>query len=119
MKFLADECCDRIIVVALRDAGHDVRYLCEEATGADDRAILQQAYSDERIIITEDKDFGELVHRLHHETRGVVLIRISDVMRPTKARRVCELARRHGDRLAGRFVVVEPHQTRFRPPLGA
>ena len=35
MKFLADECCDRIVVMELRDAGHDVRYLCEESTGAE------------------------------------------------------------------------------------
>ena len=118
MKLLADECCDRIIVTALRDAGHDdVRYLCEESTGADDKTILQQAYQDERIIVTEDKDFGELVHRLHYETRGIVLIRISDTMRPAKARRVHERTRRHGDQLSDRFVVVEAHQTRFRPPL--
>lgn len=119
MRFLADECCDRIIVAALRDAGHDVRYLCEESTGADDKTILQQAYQDERIIVTEDKDFGELVHRLHYETRGIVLIRISDTMRPAKARRVRELTRRHGDQVPDRFVVVEAHQTRFRPPLDA
>jgi len=119
MKFLADECCDRIIVSALRDAGHDVHYLCEESTGADDETILQQAYQDERIVVTEDKDFGELVHRWHYETRGIVLIRISDRMRRTKAHRMHELARRHGDKLAGRFVVVEAHQTRFRPPLDA
>ncbi len=119
MKFLADECCDRIVVTALRDAGHDVRYLCEASTGADDEIVLQEAYRDGRIVVTEDKDFGELVHRLHYETRGVVLIRIPDTMRPTKAHRMHELTRRHGDQLPGRFVVVETRQTRFRPPLDA
>jgi len=41
MKSLADECCDCIIVTALRDAGHDVCYLCQKSTGARDETILQ------------------------------------------------------------------------------
>ena len=63
MKFLADECCDTGLVASLRKDGHDVLYAIEKKAGAIDDEILSDAYKEERILITEDKDFGELVYR--------------------------------------------------------
>jgi predicted nuclease of predicted toxin-antitoxin system len=56
MKLLADECCDAGLIAALRADGHDLLYVLESLRGVTD--------DEERILITEDKDFGELVHRL-------------------------------------------------------
>jgi len=59
MDFLADECCDRGLVERLRQSGHDVVYVFESRRGAADDDILAMAFDQRRILITEDKDFGE------------------------------------------------------------
>ena len=64
MKFLADECCETSVVDALRTDGHDVLYAMESMRGATDEDLLTRAFAEERILLTEDKDFGELVYRL-------------------------------------------------------
>jgi predicted nuclease of predicted toxin-antitoxin system len=71
MRFLADEGVDAAIVSALRSDGHDIQWMAEELEGSTDDVVLDAAARDARILITEDKDFGELVfrQRLHH--RGV------------------------------------------------
>jgi len=76
LKFLADECCDTGLVASLRKDGHNVLYITEEKAGAIDDEILSNAYKEERILITEDKDFGELVYRFKKPTHGIVLLRI-------------------------------------------
>ena len=63
MKFLADECCNTGLVGSLREDGHDVLYILETKAGVSDDKVLLDAYNEERILLTEDKDFGELVYR--------------------------------------------------------
>lgn len=58
MRFLADESCDLAIVRALRAAGHDVLGVAEVSQGADDELVIDLAVREERILLTEDKDFG-------------------------------------------------------------
>ena len=70
MKFLADECCDASLVSALRIDGHDVSYVLEVSPGATDDEVLDWALSEHRVLLTEDKDFGELVHRLQRAAWG-------------------------------------------------
>jgi hypothetical protein len=64
LKFLADECCDVGLVSSLRKEEHDVQYVLEIQRGGSDDVVLRQAYQEERILLTEDKDFGELVFGL-------------------------------------------------------
>ena len=78
MKLLADEGVDRPIVNSLRNAGFDVSYILETNQGAEDDFILSTAYSQKRILITQDKDFGELVYRLEQAHYGVILIDYQD-----------------------------------------
>ena len=84
MKFLADECCDHGLVGALRQSGHDVLYVLESKRGATDEDVLALAFDDRRIIITEDKGFGELVYRLKKPAHGIILIRIGVEKRNVK-----------------------------------
>ncbi len=86
MRFLADEGVDGLIVAAVRDDRHDVRWMAEEVEGRKDSVVLEAAVLDARILITEDKDFGELVYRqrLHH--RGVVLVRVDGISNVEKSR---------------------------------
>ncbi len=63
MRFLADENFPGEAVAALRMGGHDVVWICEAASGASDKRVLEMADEDARILLTFDKDFGELAWR--------------------------------------------------------
>lgn len=117
MKFLADECCDSGLVAHLREEGHDVLYVTEEKAGATDDTVLLDAYKEGRILLTEDKDFGELVYRLKKPCPGIILIRIDVREKNTKWNRLRTLIEKYEGRLAGHFVVVDPQKFRFRPLL--
>lgn len=114
MNLLADECCDAVLVSALRLDGHDVVYILEIAPGADDQAVLQLAASQQRILLTEDKDFGELVVRLQLPAHGIILLRINTANTGLKLARLRNLLANHAHRLPGSFVVVDESKTRFR-----
>jgi len=114
MRFLADECCDGGLVAALRDDGHDVFYVPELMAGATDEAVLARAFAEERILLTEDKDFGELVYRLQLPAHGIVLIRFNIAARKLKIPRMRELLMRYGERLYGLFVTLEADKIRTR-----
>jgi hypothetical protein len=62
MNFVADESCVRPVIQALREAGHDVVAIAEIARGATDDQVLEHALKEKRVLITEDRDFGELVY---------------------------------------------------------
>ena len=115
MKLLADECCDALLVSGLRDDGHDVVYVLESARGSDDETVLQLAADEERILLTEDKDFGELVVRLQLPAHGVVLLRLNPTDSVAKLSRIRDLLKKEASRLAHSFVVVDEAQARFRP----
>ena len=115
MRLLVDECCDPRLVAALRGAGHDVRYMLEGDCGADDEAILALSQTESRILITEDKDFGELAIRYGKPVPGLILLRFTPDHRHHKARALLALLADHGDRLAGRCAVVEVSSVRLRP----
>ena len=115
MNLLADECCDALVVDGLRHDGHDVLYVKETAPGSDDDTVLQMAFDQQRILLTEDKDFGELVVRLRRPAHGVVLIRINPANTAAKLTRLRHLLRHHRHRLPGSFAVVDAGKTRFRP----
>lgn len=62
MRFLADESCDFAVVKALREAGHDVAAVRDSSRGAADEVVINLAVRENRILLTEDKDFGQLVY---------------------------------------------------------
>lgn len=114
MRFLADEGVDKAIVEALRGYGRNVRWMAEELQGAKDDAILDTAARDARLLITEDKDFGELVYRqrLHH--RGVILVRLDGISNTQKGRVVARAISAHEAELAGAFTVIRHTTIRIR-----
>jgi len=62
VRFLADESCDFAVVRALRAEGHDVAAVVETARGALDVEVIRRAQEEQRVLLTEDKDFGQLVY---------------------------------------------------------
>jgi predicted nuclease of predicted toxin-antitoxin system len=117
VKFVADECCDAGLVSLLRSDGHDVVYIKEFEPGALDKEVLGKAFTEGRILITEDKDFGELIYRLKKPAYAVVLLRFEVHQRRLKWSRLKQLIDRYGYRLKGLFAVVDTEKFRFRPLL--
>ena len=113
MRLLADESCDFAVVRALRGAGHDVVSVRHEDPGAPDEAVIERALRDSRVLITEDKDFGQLVFASASESPGVICIRFPANARQAMAQTVVALLEHHGAKVAGRFVVVQPGRIRI------
>jgi predicted nuclease of predicted toxin-antitoxin system len=113
MRFLVDENTGPAVARWLRDQGHQVFSVFEEARGMDDDAVIQKAYAEGWILLTNDKDFGEKVYRERRPHKGVVLLRLEDERAASKIRTIQHLLRHHADQLAGNFVVVTERQVRF------
>ena len=113
MRFLADESCDFAVVRALRTEGFDVLSIAEASAGADDQRVIELALGERRILLTEDKDFGQLVFAAGSKSLGVVLIRFPARARSAVGPRMLELVRKHADRLTGSFVVLQPERIRI------
>jgi predicted nuclease of predicted toxin-antitoxin system len=114
MRFLANENFPGTAVEELRAVGHDVLWIRTEAPGAADQAVLERAQQESRILLTFDKDFGELAWRAKLPSQcGIVLFRLP-IPHPDKVgKALCQvLAGRHD--WAGRFSVVEPGRIRMR-----
>jgi predicted nuclease of predicted toxin-antitoxin system len=113
VRFLADENCDFAVVRALRAAGHDVRALAEETSRTDDGEVIVLAAREQRVLLTEDKDFGWLAFVRGAEHEGVILMRFPGSERQTLAGSVTALVEEHGEELRGSFTVLQPGQARI------
>lgn len=113
MRFLADESCDFAIVRALRSAGHDVLAVAEVSPRADDAEVIRRALGERRILLTEDKGFGQLVFAHGERTHGVFLLRFPSSVREQIAGDVVRLVEKEGGRLARCFVVIQPGKIRI------
>ncbi len=113
LRFLADESCDFAVVRALRADGYDVLAVSEVTQRSDDRDLIELAHRENRVLLTEDKDFGWLVHVSHTGSAGVILIRFPGNARRSLAETVRRLVRDEGTRLTNAFVVVQPGQSRI------
>ena len=113
MRFLADESCDFRVVRALRASGHDVMAAIELMPGADDSVVIGASVREQRIVLTEDRDFGRLVYASAVPAHGVILLRYPTNMRETLPSAVVEFVASHGEQIVGRFVVIEPGRARI------
>ncbi len=115
MKIVADEGVDRHVVEELRRESHDVTYVAELAPGIKDEEVLQRANELDAILLTADKDFGELVFRLNRAHAGIVLIRLEGLPSEAKASIVANAVREHGAEMYGCFSVITSGNIRIRP----
>lgn len=114
MNLLADESVDQPIVDRLRRDGHDVDYVAELSPSISDDEVLQTANSKNSLLLTGDKDFGELVFRQGRVHDGVVLVRLLGLPSNLKADIVAETFRDRGAELSGAFTVISPGMVRIR-----
>jgi predicted nuclease of predicted toxin-antitoxin system len=118
MRFLADENVSMLVVARLRAAGLDVLAVSETRPGASDDEVLAIANGDARILITEDRDFGEMIVRQRLGVRGVVLLELDRLSNAAEAERVAATVSAHETKLPGNLVVIEPGRVRVRPLAG-
>ncbi len=114
MRFLANENFPRCALEALRAAGHDVTWVRTAAPGSKDEDVLAWAVREQRVLLTFDKDFGELAWRVRLPAMsGIILFRIP---MPEPGSAGSKLAARAGPRddWAGHFSVIEPERIRMR-----
>ena len=113
MRFLIDESTGQAVARWLYDRGHAVFSVHDEARGIDDDQVIQKAFAENWILITNDKDFGEKVYREQRPHRGVVLLRLDDERAASKIDVLQRLLAGHAERLADNFVVVTESHVRF------
>lgn len=114
MKFLADENVEKPIVNMLRDNNHDVLYISELAKRSIDEQLLKQANAESRILLTNDKDFGELVYMQGKNSIGIILMRFVSEKSALKTKFMSHLINNFSDRLLGHFTVISEAKIRFR-----
>lgn len=107
MRFLADESCDFAVVRALRAAGHDVATVAEDEPGLTDCDVIARAESESRIVLSEDKEFGQLSFSAGGGSVGSVLLRIPARVRASLGSDVVQFIETLGDRLLRSFVTAE------------
>ncbi|MDD3260019.1 MAG: DUF5615 family PIN-like protein [Smithellaceae bacterium] len=117
LRFLADESCDYSVIRALRTAGYSVDAIAEISPSLSDEVVLELAVAESRLLITEDKDFGEWVFAHHHAMMGVLLIRYPARLRSAMVAAVTDLIGEHAPDLEGSFTVLEPGKARIRKKI--
>lgn len=113
MRFLADESCDFAAVRVLRSNGHDVLAVSELQQRSVDKEVMELALAENRVLLTEDKDFGWLTFAAHVNSPGVILIRFPAPARGLLGEAVLKLVGEHGSRLEGAFSVLRPGSARI------
>jgi len=114
MRFLVDECTGPRVAEWLVSQGHDVFSVYDKSPGATDEDLLKQAVAEDRIVATNDRDFGELIFKHGQSHKGVVFLRLRDERTPSKIRAPASLLLSHTEeQLVGQFVVVTETQVRF------
>jgi predicted nuclease of predicted toxin-antitoxin system len=113
MRFLVDECTGPAVAAWLRERGHDVVSVYDQIRGSDDDAVIQIAGQEKRVLITNDKHFGEKVFRSGHAHCGVILLRLEDERPASKIAVLGRLLGSYADRLESSFIVVSERRVRF------
>ena len=114
MKFFADENVARPIVQWLRHRGYDVLYTAEAAPGQEDAVWLYQAEQSGRLIVTADKDFGDLIFRDRLNSHGVVLMRMHRLGLRERLARLAQAWSTVEANPTGKFIVITEGRVRVR-----
>ena len=111
---LADESVDYQIVKALRQVGYSVLAIVEISPSISDAAVLEMAVENNALLLTEDKDFGELVYRLGMEHCGILLIRLTEYSSQEKTKVTVSAIQKYYDQLKNTFAVLNENKLRVR-----
>ena len=114
MVFFSDESIEAEINSYLRENGHVVHSVSELFPSISDQDVLQYALNEHAVLITNDKDFGDLVTRQAMPHHGIILLRLRKTPGSEKAKIVAEIVDKHGEELISGFTVISQHSIRIR-----
>lgn len=116
MRFLANENFPLASVSCLREAGHDVAAVIKDSPGAKDAEVLARAAREERIVLTFDRDYGELIYRRGRPASlGIIYFRFDPLTPEEPAEHLLRLLTVSHLPVERKFTVVERGQVRQRP----
>jgi predicted nuclease of predicted toxin-antitoxin system len=115
MQFVADENVSHRVVERLRADGHYVMLVAEMRSGMSDTDVLKLAETENCILVTEDRDFGELIFRQQLSVQGVVLLELDRLSTEADADHVAQAVKAHSHKLLNNLCVIEPTRFRVRP----
>lgn len=114
MRFLFDQSTDRRLGPMLRQHGHDVLTVSVDYPGSlPDYQVLAIARQERRILVTQDRDFGELIFRYRRAHTGVIFLRFPPMELNAKLARLLHVIDNYADQLR-QFVVVTERRVRVR-----
>lgn len=114
LRFLIDESGDARVAAWLRSLGHDAVTVAQHhRPGLDDAEVLAIARAEGRVLITDDRDFGELVFRQGHLHAGIIYLRLGTTVPDVRIDRLNYVLTHHVEEL-DQFLVVSPHRVRIR-----
>ncbi len=116
MRFAVDESTGHAVAEYLRATGHDAYSVYETDRGLDDESILANAVAENRILITNDDDFGEMIFARGLKHAGVIFLRLRLHRTRHKIEAIRRVIQDHADELPGRFATVTDVNVRFPPP---
>ncbi len=116
MRFLVDECTGPSIAKHLESMGHDVFSVYDSARGISDEEVLRRAVENDYVLITDDKDFGDLVFKDRKPHKGVILLRISDGSIKDKINILDRFLDQYSERIENNFCVVSEKTVRIVTP---
>jgi len=116
LRFVVDVGVGKKVERYLREAGCDVTAIRDINPRASDTEILKLAVEESRIVLTMDKDFGELVYRSGKAHAGVLILRMEDADGDAKTAVVGNILRKHSDKLENRFCVYQDGTLRVSHP---
>ncbi|MBM3860981.1 MAG: hypothetical protein FJ395_15225 [Verrucomicrobia bacterium] len=114
MKLLADESLEARLVEFLRTQGHDVLFVAEMSPGMSDTEVVALANREQRVLLTNDKDFGELTFLQRQARSGIVLLRFQSESIALKQDRLAQLLANCSALLPSSFAVVSDARVRLR-----
>ena len=114
LRFLIDESTGHAVAMHLRQHGYDALAVSDVMPQADDDSILRFAVTERRVLITNDKDFGEIVYRRRQQHCGILLLRLADVSAVAKKRAALSAIEQYGEQLIDAFCVATEQKSRLR-----
>ena len=115
LKFLADVNVEKSVIDLVRETECDIIWIAETNLAMRDNEILDLANKEDRILITNDKDFGELVFWQKKVTIGIILFRVKGQDTQKKCFLFRELLRKFEDKIRNNFVIISDNKFRFIP----
>lgn len=114
MLLLADESVDHRLIIYLRNQHFDVISILEESSGISDTEVLEKAFNNNALLLTEDKDFGDLAIRFRKPSHGILLLRFTNEDIEERSRALVSAIKKHSKKLQTSISVLTIQKIRIR-----